>query len=656
MSNQVQVRVQVAPRWQVLAGHACGIGQRAMLGELAIDLPGRFDFTALDAAMAAYVDDPLPRQPPADAAVAFARRLLHWSTAVQRRHRVPVFGSGLAWRGGARAQRGGGQVVQVAVPIVARGAGSAALGWALRTALGHLRGDAMTEAVQQERRALSEKLQAELAAHRERGTNMYRFIAAAHESSIPWRPVVPGVYAFGSGRGSRWLGSSFTDRTPAIGANLARDKVATASVLRQWGLPGARHRLARSAEQAVEAAGELGYPVVVKPADRDQGTGVAANLRTPQAVAAAYGEAIRHSQRVLVEKHFHGKDYRLTVFNGRVIKVSGRVAGGVTGDGVQTVAQLVAEIQRSEVMRRRARERGHDLLTLDAEALDLLAEEGLSPDSVPAAGRYLCLRRRSNISAGGRNVPVALDAVHPDNLQLAVRAAAALRLDLAGIDLIIEDVSRSWLQTGALICEVNAQPQIGLGATPTVYADILRELVPGDGRMPALLVVGDAQACARVLQALQARLAGQAPGLRVGCGSAEGLWVGATRLSGPLDSGFAAGRALLADQDLDAVAVAMTPQEIVRLGLPMDRFELLLAGAAQAGSDQERAALSAAWPMLLPHVAGTVIVEAGESFRVPQPAGGAPHRGPPLRWLRSADAAYCLEQACLCLLEGAAGR
>src|SRR5690606_7016104 len=111
MSNQVQVRVQVAPRWQVLAGHACGIGQRAMLGELAIDLPGRFDFTALDAAMAAYVDDPLPRQPPADAAVAFARRLLHWSTAVQRRHRVPVFGSGLAWRGGARAQRGGGQVV-----------------------------------------------------------------------------------------------------------------------------------------------------------------------------------------------------------------------------------------------------------------------------------------------------------------------------------------------------------------------------------------------------------------------------------------------------------------------------------------------------------------------------------------------------------------
>ena len=75
-------------------------------------------------------------------------------------------------------------------------------------------------------------------------------------------------------------------------------------------------------------------------------------------------------------------------------------------------------------------------LALDAEADELLAEQGLQVDAVPEAGREVLLRRKANISAGGTHRLVDPSQVHPDNLLLAQRAAALLRLDLAGIDLI----------------------------------------------------------------------------------------------------------------------------------------------------------------------------------------------------------------------------
>ena len=272
-----------------------------------------------------------------------------------------------------------------------------------------------------------------------RDFNTIRFLAAAHALDIPTRPVVPGVHAFGQGRHCRWLESSYTDRTPVVGSRIARDKVRTAQVLRQLGLPAPIHERAPSQEAAVQIARMLGYPVVVKPADRDQGIGVSADLRDDAAVQQAFAHASGFSKDILVEKHVHGQDYRLTVLDGRLIKTVLRRPAGILGDGQQTIAALVAQLRDDPAHARAGTARGHGLLELE---------------------------------------------------RLAERCARALGLDLAGIDLIIGDIGQSWLQTGALVCEVNAQPQLGAGLTPGIYADVLRQLLPGPSRIPVALFVG----------------------------------------------------------------------------------------------------------------------------------------------------------------------
>src|SRR5690606_15149419 len=81
------------------------------------------------------------------------------------------------------------------------------------------------------------------------------------------------------------------------------------------------------------------------------------------------------------------------------------------------------------------------------------------------------------------------DLVHPDNRDLAVRVSRLMRLDMAGIDMITPDITRSWREVGGAICEVNAQPQLTVSRLDIPFK-IVGGLVRGDGRIPVVVVLG----------------------------------------------------------------------------------------------------------------------------------------------------------------------
>jgi D-alanine-D-alanine ligase-like ATP-grasp enzyme len=320
------------------------------------------------------------------------------------------------------------------------------------------------------------------------GVNTLKFLQAADALNIPWRHVANNVYQFGWGRRARWLDSSFTDITPSISSNLARDKSACAKVLQDAGLPAPLHELVSSADQAQKVAQSLGYPVVVKPANLDGGQGVFAGLRTPQAVERAYGEASKLSRRVLVEQFVVGQDYRLQVYQGEVFWVVHRRPACVCGDGEHSVSELVAMInaQRQQAPRAASHDHmaevGYVSIALDDEALEWLGYQDLTPEAVPALGQVVRLRGAANVGMGGTREGVPLEQVHPDNLKMVVQAAQCLRLDLAGIDLLVPDISQSWKVTGGAICEVNAQPQL----SGHLQQLLLPKIVMGQGRIPVI--------------------------------------------------------------------------------------------------------------------------------------------------------------------------
>ncbi|MBX5460757.1 MAG: acetate--CoA ligase family protein [Steroidobacteraceae bacterium] len=444
-----------------------------------------------------------------------------------------------------------------------------------------------------------------------RGYNNRYLLSAAHGLGIPWLPLPGGVFQYGWGSRGRWMDSTFTQSTSIISCKAARNKAVAGALLRQAGLPVPEHRVVKSLDTAIEAAAALGYPVVVKPLNQDGGVGVSASLASEAELRAAFEPARKYAEDLLVEKHVGGRNYRVYIFRGRAVGATERIPGGVTGDGTRSVRELVAAENRDP-------RRGDDdwsllaRLVLDEEALELLALAGLTADSVPEAGRFVRLRRAANISMGGIPVPV-FDRMHPDNATLCERAAHALRLDLAGVDLLIPDIARSWRETGAAICEVNAQLQLSTLALPHFHAELLRKLVPGDGRIPSALVLssGNQPSIVRESAELLSRL-----GIRAGTVSAEGVYVGAHCIRAKRGPILPDTRAVLIDQSSEAILLDTDGRDLASTGLPLDRFDLFAIADWSPPADRRAPVPSVEGlrdllSLLAPHCTGDVLIARG---------------------------------------------
>ena len=186
-------------------------------------------------------------------------------------------------------------------------------------------------------------------------------------------------------------------------------------------------------------------------------------------------------------------------------------------------------------------------------------------DSVIEAGQFVRLRARDNINAGGTNETIELADVHPDNIALAEEAAQVLRLDLAGVDVIVNDMRVSWRDQDGALCEVNGQPQFATIDRLENYVLLMNQLRPNGFSVPAELLVFDADALDA--DAISDQMAGLSEGTVTS--ALNGVWVDGSRRAGPFPNAFSAARAAMQRSDAERLFCAMSIQELRLYGSPM---------------------------------------------------------------------------------------
>ena len=273
------------------------------------------------------------------------------------------------------------------------------------------------------------------------GPSTRSIVEAAAARGIPARRLTDGsLVRLGLGAKQRRIIAAETDRTGAVAETIAQDKDLTRALLAEAGIPVPEGRPVSDPADAWSVAEEIGAPVVVKPRYGNQGRGVSVNLSTRGEVEKAWHLAREQDTAVVVERFVTGGDYRLLVVGGRVVAAARRRPPTVTGDGVATVGRLVDRVNEDP---RRTGDHATALspMVIDEVARAVLAEQGLSPDDVPEAGRIVLLRQNANLSTGGTSEDVT-DLVHPEVAARAVEAARIVGLDVAGIDMVAADISR----------------------------------------------------------------------------------------------------------------------------------------------------------------------------------------------------------------------
>jgi cyanophycin synthetase len=381
----------------------------------------------------------------------------------------------------------------------------------------------------------------------------------------------------GWGARRKMLRASITGQTSHIAVETAGDKALTKSLLAGAGVPVPRGGVVRTLEEALVEAERIKGPVVLKPLNGNHGRGVSLALETPDQVRWGYEQAIKHGRRVIVEEQYVGRDYRILVVGGQVVAVAERVPAQVIGDGQGAVAQLI-EAVNADPRRGIGHERVMTRIVIDDQVMDMLARAGLSLESVPTAGQVVALRATANLSTGGTAID-RTDVIHPDNAAIARRAALTVGLDVAGIDFMAPDITRSVRETGGGIVEVNAAPGFRMHLEPSegrprdVAKAVIAELFPPGtrSRIPIVAVTGT-NGKSTVVR-MVARIAREM-GKTVGLTNTTGVYVNDEKVLDADASGPKSARMVLRDPTVEVAVLETARGGMLREGLAFDRCDV----------------------------------------------------------------------------------
>ena len=409
------------------------------------------------------------------------------------------------------------------------------------------------------------------------GPSTAAIVAAATDRRIPHIRLNGGnLVQLGYGARQRRIWTAETDRTSAIAEGIAHDKDLTKRLIAACGVPVPEGQVAETTAKAWEAAQDIGLPVVVKPSDGNHGRGVTLDLRTQADVEAAFEVAARHGSEVLVERHIPGDEHRMLVIGGKVVAAARGETAWVTGDGHSTVSQLVDAQINSDP--RRGPTEDHPLNRLkpedDGVILGDLKRQGLTPEAVPESGRRVLIQRNGNVSID------CTDQVHPEVEHVVTLAARIVGLDIAGVDLVAQDIARPLHEQGGAIVEVNAGPGLlahlkpAVGTPRPVGRAIVDALFPEGsgqehaGRIPVVGIAGtrDTARIARLVAWL-----GHLLGRRVGVACADGLYLDRRCLAAGDARRWDMSHRLLVNRNVQAAVFENDARTILRDGLAYDR-------------------------------------------------------------------------------------
>jgi cyanophycin synthetase len=407
------------------------------------------------------------------------------------------------------------------------------------------------------------------------GPSTAHIVEAATERGIPHIRLTDGnLVQLGYGASQRRIWTAETDRTSAIAEEIASDKDLTKSLLQSCGVPVPQGCLVDTADEAWEAAQDIGLPVAIKPEDGNHGRGVSLDLSKRQDIETAFLLAqLKGGGRVIVEQFIPGNEHRLLVVGKRVIAAARGETAWVTGDGRSTILELVNSQINTDPRRGTGEEFPLSVLEIlgsDAEVNLEIERQGLTVQSIPAPGLQVLIQRNGNVAYD------VTDQVHPSVAAAAALAARVVGLDIAGVDMVLEDISRPLTEQRGAVIEVNASPGLLAHLKPAdgqprpIGQAIIEHLFKTEqsGRIPVVGVTGTKNTT-RIARLIAWLL--HIKGLHVGLACRDGFYLGARQVESKDSTQGEAAQRLLINRSVEAAVFENSSRLILSEGLVYDK-------------------------------------------------------------------------------------
>ena len=381
----------------------------------------------------------------------------------------------------------------------------------------------------------------------------------------------------GYGVHQKRIQATTTANTNMIAVDIAGNKHATKKLLGDMGVPVPKGFRIREEDELESTVESVGYPVVIKPLDGNHGKGATVGINNLEDAKIAFGKAKEYSRWIIVEKQLIGADFRALVVNNRLIAVAERIPAHVVGDGKKTIQKLIDKTN-ADPRRGYGHENVLTQISIDGQTMRCIREKGYELDSVLPEGEILHLKTTANISTGGTAID-RTDEVHPENVFLFERIAKIIGLDVAGVDIIAENVSEPLRESGGGIIEVNAAPGFRMHLSPSegigrnVAEHVIDMLFPNGTptRIPIIAITGT-NGKTTTTRLIAHILKGS--GRTVGFTTTDGTYIQNQQITKGDNTGPVSAQLVLKDPTVDVAVLETARGGIIRAGLGFDHCDI----------------------------------------------------------------------------------
>lgn len=302
----------------------------------------------------------------------------------------------------------------------------------------------------------------------------------------------------GTGCYKKIIRATITEDTSVLAVETTDDKYLTNVILDEAGIPVPLQIITRDLEDILNFHISLNRQIALKPSQGYRGKRVSIGLDTKENIEKAFNWVKEFDEEVIAQEDIPGGTFRLLVVDFQMVAAVQLTPPYITGNGQDTIAELIEKLN-SEPEREFGDKGILSKVDTDEETLKIIEFRGYDPDSVLPEGEIIFLKNSGNMSLGASATDVT-DEVHPYNKFLACRAAKILNLNVAGIDIISEDISLPLYENWGKVIEVNAAPDFRMHFSPTfgvrryVQRDFVSMLFPAGSQsnIPLYSITGSA--------------------------------------------------------------------------------------------------------------------------------------------------------------------
>jgi cyanophycin synthetase len=371
--------------------------------------------------------------------------------------------------------------------------------------------------------------------------------------------------------------ATMTCKTNTLAVDLACDKQRTKELLGSAAIPVPKGELCSSIACMEEAISNIGFPVVIKPLDGNQGKGATINVTSLEKAKEAFVHAQQYSSRVMVERYIKGFDFRVLVIDNKYVAAAKRIPAHVTGNGRDSIQTLI-DLVNFDTKRGNGHENVLTKIKIDRDTEEMLEKAGYTLDTIPVKDEVVYLKSTANLSTGGSSVDVT-EEIHPENIALAERIARIIGLDICGIDIMAESLSEPITQNGGAILEVNAAPGFRMHLAPTegtprnVAAPVVDMLFPEGktGRIPIISITGTNGKTTTTR--LTAHIT-QNSGFTTGFTTTDGIYINNRLMMEGDTTGPASAQFILKDPTVEFAVLETARGGILRSGMAYDQCDI----------------------------------------------------------------------------------